>query len=129
MHRMNRRQFIHTAAIAATATTFLPLRTAPAAEKPSGVNWPIGCFNRPWLGDKTKWNYDTALDGIKAAGYKLTGMLTRTPLNISAAVLGAHAFLLSDPNASTGAPSGVSASPATSAISMPSFSACAGVGA
>ena len=76
---MNRRQFIHTAALAATASTFLPLRTAPAAEKPSGMNWPIGCFNRPWLGDKAKWNYDTALDGIKAAGYKLTGMLTRTP--------------------------------------------------
>jgi sugar phosphate isomerase/epimerase len=76
---MNRRQFIQTAALAATATTFLPLRTAPAAEKPPGVSWPIGCFNRPWLGDKVKWDYDTALDGIKAAGYKLTGMLTRTP--------------------------------------------------
>jgi sugar phosphate isomerase/epimerase len=76
---MNRRQFIQTAALAATATTFLPLRTAPAAEKPPGVSWPIGCFNRPWLGDKNQWGYDTALDGIKAAGYKLTGMLTRTP--------------------------------------------------
>ena len=77
---MNRRQFIQTASLAATATTFLPLRRAPAAEKPTGVTWPIGCFNRPWLGEKTKpWGYDTALDGIKAAGYKLTGMLTRTP--------------------------------------------------
>jgi sugar phosphate isomerase/epimerase len=74
---MNRRHFIQTAALAATATTFLPLR-APAAEKPPGVSWPIGCFNRPWLSAKTKWDYDTALDGIKAAGYKLTGMLTRT---------------------------------------------------
>ena len=73
---MNRRQFIHTAAL--TATAFLSFRTAPAAETPAGVNWPIGCFNRPWLGDKNKWDYDTALDGIKAAGYKLTGMLTRT---------------------------------------------------
>ena len=77
---MNRRQFIQTAALAAAATTFLPLRTATAAEKLPGVTWPIGCFNRPWLGEKTKpWGYDTALDGIKAAGYKLTGMLTRTP--------------------------------------------------
>jgi sugar phosphate isomerase/epimerase len=73
---MNRRQFIQTTAL--TATAVLSLRTAPAAEKPAGVNWPIGCFNRPWLGDKNKWDYDTALDGIKAAGYKLTGMLTRT---------------------------------------------------
>ena len=73
---MNRRQFIQTTAL--TATAVLLLRTAPAAEKPAGVNWPIGCFNRPWLGDKNKWDYDTALDGIKAAGYKLTGMLTRT---------------------------------------------------
>ncbi len=75
---MNRRQFIQTAALATTAGAFLaPSRTA-AAEKPLGERWPIGCFNRPWLGDKNKWDYDTALDGIKAAGYKLTGMLTRT---------------------------------------------------
>ena len=40
-----------------------------AAEK---TDWPIGCFYRPW----TKWSYDAALDGIKAAGYKLTGLLT-----------------------------------------------------
>ena len=73
---MNRRQFIHTTAL--TATTLLSLRSVPAAEKAAGVIWPIGCFNRPWLGDKNKWDYDTALDGIKAAGYKLTGMLTRT---------------------------------------------------
>ena len=76
---MNRRQFLHTATLAATAGALLPFNTSPAAEKPKGVSWPIGCFNRPWLGDKTKWDYDTALDGIKAAGYKLTGMLTRTP--------------------------------------------------
>jgi sugar phosphate isomerase/epimerase len=47
----------------------LPLARAFAAEKP---NWSVGCFNRPW----TKWSYDEALDGIKAAGYKLTGLLT-----------------------------------------------------
>jgi sugar phosphate isomerase/epimerase len=77
---MNRRQFLQNAALAATASTFLPFHTLPAAEKPPGVNWPIGCFNRPWLGigNKTHWSYDVALDGIKAAGYKLTGMLTRT---------------------------------------------------
>jgi sugar phosphate isomerase/epimerase len=36
------------------------------------LQWPIGCFNRPW----TKWSYDEALDGIAAAGYKLTGLLS-----------------------------------------------------
>jgi sugar phosphate isomerase/epimerase len=75
---MNRRQFLHTTALAATAGALLPLHTLLAAEKPKGVSWPIGCFNRPWLGDKNNpWGYDTALDGIKAAGYKLTGLLTR----------------------------------------------------
>ena len=34
--------------------------------------WPIGCFNRAW----TNWSYDDALDGIAAAGYKLTGLLS-----------------------------------------------------
>ena len=33
---MNRRQFLHTTALAAAAGTFLPLRTLPAAEKPPG---------------------------------------------------------------------------------------------
>lgn len=76
---MNRRQFVRTTSLAATAGAWLPLKTLPAAENPKGVSWPIGCFNRPWLGNNNKWDYDTALDGIKAAGYKLTGMLTRTP--------------------------------------------------
>ena len=75
---MNRRQFLHTTALAA-AGTLVTLDTLPAADKPKGVSWPIGCFNRPWLGPRGKpWGYEVALDGIKAAGYKLTGMLTRT---------------------------------------------------
>ena len=37
-----------------------------------GANWPIGCFNRPW----TRWTYDEGLDGIKAAGYGITGLLS-----------------------------------------------------
>ena len=40
----------------------------------SGVSWPIGCFNRPW----TNWSFDQALQAIKAAGYTLTGLLSRT---------------------------------------------------
>jgi len=75
---MNRRQFLHAAALATAAGALLPANPLRAAEKVKGVNWPIGCFNRPWLGPKKDWGYDVALDGIKAAGYKLTGMLTRT---------------------------------------------------
>src|SRR5437773_10121427 len=66
---MNRRTFLQSATIATTTLTTLSFSSAFAAEKP---NWPIGCFNRAW----TKWSYDDALDGIKAAGYKLTGLLT-----------------------------------------------------
>ena len=74
---MNRRAFLQTTVAAATAVTASPLlRTASAASGGKGVTWPIGCFNRAW----TKWPYDVALDGIKAAGYQLTGLLTRHPL-------------------------------------------------
>ena len=39
-----------------------------------GVKWEVGCFNRPW----TKWTFDQTLKEIKAAGYKTTGLLSRT---------------------------------------------------
>jgi sugar phosphate isomerase/epimerase len=87
---MNRREFILTASAAAAGTTLLadPIliqsRTGlagkllnddeTAAKANKGVHWPIGCFNRPWH-EKTDWGLDTALDGIKAAGYKITGLL------------------------------------------------------
>src|SRR4051812_4423720 len=61
---MNRRTFIQTTGLGAVALT-----QALGAERPS---WPIGCFNRAW----TRWSYDDALDGIKGAGYNLTGFLT-----------------------------------------------------
>jgi len=66
---MNRRIFLQTGSVAATSLASLSWTGAFAAEGPS---WPIGCFNRAW----TKWSYDDALDGIAAAGYKLTGLLT-----------------------------------------------------
>ena len=66
---MNRRTFLQTGAVGVTTLVSFPLLNAFAAQKP---NWAIGCFNRPW----TKWSYDDALDGISAAGYKLTGLLT-----------------------------------------------------
>jgi sugar phosphate isomerase/epimerase len=65
----NRREFLAALSGAAAALRYDPvaaMRTTPA------VNWPIGCFNRPW----TKWSYDEALDGIKAAGYRITGLLS-----------------------------------------------------
>ncbi len=65
---MNRRTFLHQTGMAATAVAAMSL---PAEAK---VNWPIGCFNRPW----TKWSFDETLKQIKAAGYSTTGLLSRT---------------------------------------------------
>jgi sugar phosphate isomerase/epimerase len=65
---MNRRIFLQKSATASVAS-LVGARAAFAAAAP---DWPIGCFNRAW----TQWSYDDALDGIKAAGYKLTGFLT-----------------------------------------------------
>lgn len=70
-HSLNRRQFLHTGALAvASAASIHPSRAA-AAEKPQGVSWPIGCFNRPW----GTWSFDAALDGLKTAGFRLMGIL------------------------------------------------------
>jgi len=77
---MNRRDFIQTTALAVTATTLMRSEKTQAAQPESkGVPWPIGCFNRPWSGDTHNWGFDAALDGMKAAGYKLTGLLSRGP--------------------------------------------------
>jgi sugar phosphate isomerase/epimerase len=65
---MNRRKFIQQTALVAAGAATLDF-TAEAK-----VNWPIGCFNRPW----TKWSFDETLKQIKAAGYKTTGLLSRT---------------------------------------------------
>jgi sugar phosphate isomerase/epimerase len=64
--RVNRREFIFKTAAAAASLSIV---------NAAGVNWPIGCFNRAW----TKWgNIDVALDGVKAAGYRIVGLLSRT---------------------------------------------------
>ena len=77
---MNRRTFLQSTVLAAgwTAGAGCSTLKTMAAPATKGVTWPIGCFNRPWTADKT-WGYDVALDGIKAAGYKLTGLLSRLP--------------------------------------------------
>ena len=70
---MNRRSFLRTATVAATALAGLSLKRALTAETAAGKTiWSIGCFNRAWA----KWSYDDTLDGMKAAGYKLTGLLS-----------------------------------------------------
>jgi sugar phosphate isomerase/epimerase len=66
----NRRQFIQTAALA-SAGAAMGVESARGAK---GVNWQIGCFNRPWV--EADWTIDTALDGIRSAGYKFMGLLT-----------------------------------------------------
>ena len=65
---MRRREFIQQTALVTAGAAVLDF-TAEAK-----VNWPIGCFNRPW----TKWSFDETLKQIKAAGYKSTGLLSRT---------------------------------------------------
>jgi sugar phosphate isomerase/epimerase len=52
--------------------TFAVAAGVLAARAAEGASWPVGCFNRPW----TAWSYDTALDGMAAAGFKLTGLLS-----------------------------------------------------
>jgi sugar phosphate isomerase/epimerase len=84
-HRpISRRVFVK----AATAVAALSAFDVSAA---SGVGWPIGCFNRPWMQkfgsnrqpvsapQPANWGLDVALAGIKEAGYNFMGLLTAMP--------------------------------------------------
>lgn len=73
MTTFTRRQFISTTS-AVAAAALLP--RALAASKPAGPGWTVGCFNRPWT---PNFSYDETLDGLKAAGYTTTGLLTPVP--------------------------------------------------
>ena len=53
--------------------------TTLAAESSIPKNWTLGCFIRPWTLEKLHATFDQALDGIKAAGCNVMGLLTRTP--------------------------------------------------
>ena len=66
--QIGRRDFIGGAVAAAL---FASIAESASAAR---VNWEIGCFNRAF----TKWPFEDGLKGIKAAGYKTTGLLTRT---------------------------------------------------
>lgn len=48
--------------------------TGTNSTQASGLPWTVGCLNRPW----TKWSFAQALQAIQEAGYKTTGLLTRT---------------------------------------------------
>lgn len=65
---MNRRDFLQQASAAGA------LAAADFSVSYAKVNWTVGCFNRPW----TKWSFDQTLKEVKAAGYKTTGLLSRT---------------------------------------------------
>jgi len=69
---MNRREFLQHTITGGAATALGLSFSFPLSAR--GVQWPIGCFNRPW----TTWSFDDALKQIKAAGYHTTGLLTRT---------------------------------------------------
>jgi len=70
--KRNRREFFIDGALlvagAAVAADRAFAGPAPAAK------WPIGCFNRPW----SKWPFAETVKSVKAAGYGITGLLTRT---------------------------------------------------
>ena len=66
---LNSGSFLHTLYVGVCWLERLSFTRGIAAEI---SNWPIGCFIRRWA----KWSYDEALDGIAAAGYKITGLLT-----------------------------------------------------
>ena len=69
-----RREFIcESTTLLAGAALLADAPSLLAAPAPA-VNWPIGCFNRPW----TKWTFDETLKAIKTSGYATTGLLTRT---------------------------------------------------
>lgn len=72
MPTLSRRDFLASSAAALSLATLPVSLSAASSAKPAA--WPIGCFNRPW----TKWSYDDTLDGIKAAGYQWTGLLSPT---------------------------------------------------
>ena len=72
--RNNRREFIRDGAIAGAAMLAAFRGREVAAAPPA---WPVGCFNRPWA----KWPFAQTLASVKAAGYGITGLLTRTSLD------------------------------------------------
>ncbi len=74
---LSRREFLAASATAAVASLLPSSIFAASPQGTAAVSpaWPVGCFNRPW----TKWSYDETLDATRAAGFKLTGLLSAVP--------------------------------------------------
>ncbi len=72
----SRREFLSDSAVVLAGAAVLVDPTALLAA-PQPTKWPIGCFNRPWA----QWPFAETLKSVKAAGYGLTGLLTRTKMD------------------------------------------------
>ncbi len=72
----SRREFLSDSAVVLAGAAVLG-DTATLLAAPPPAKWPIGCFNRPWA----QWPFAETLKGVKAAGYGLTGLLTRTKMD------------------------------------------------
>jgi sugar phosphate isomerase/epimerase len=72
--KRNRREFLCDGALLVAGTMVVTDAAALFAGSARAAAWPIGCFNRPW----SKWPFDETLKSVKAAGYGITGLLTRT---------------------------------------------------
>lgn len=70
-HKITRRKFGTASASAAALLLLGDSAASQAADADRKSSWSIGCFNRPW----GRWTYDEALDGLRAAGFELTGLL------------------------------------------------------
>ena len=70
----SRREFVCDGALVLAGAAVLADAPALLAQARQATRWPIGCFNRPWA----RWSFDETLKGVKAAGYQVTGLLTRT---------------------------------------------------
>jgi sugar phosphate isomerase/epimerase len=82
---VSRRDALKTSALAAVAASVGAFNLTAA-----GAHWPIGCFNRPWMQKRDEnaqpltapqpanWGLDAAMQGMKQAGYRMIGLLTRT---------------------------------------------------
>lgn len=67
---MKRREFLHR--VAAASLGWAASAKAQTREN-ANPSWRIGCFNRPWA----RFSFKEALSGVKAAGYRTIGLLTR----------------------------------------------------
>jgi sugar phosphate isomerase/epimerase len=75
--KRNRREFLSDGALFVAGAVVAAQSPALSALAPAKPAWAIGCFNRPW----SRWPFDETLKSVKAAGYGVTGLLTRTRMD------------------------------------------------